>query len=268
MPTTEEPTSNNMIKITHDVDGNPIYPVTSEEAIILRDGVMLSDRLDEFYSIRDVTDLITEQFDEMNQQSERINQLIDQSEQLTEDVLVFDDDLASTVDTGVESIDYQYIVQEINNEVSQINSEAVCHMDDADVRVPINTLYGQISDLKAEVRRLTNRITILEQCINNQSGQGSASGTTTSPEIMEELQRMNTIILGYADRIGQLEASSEFALVFQDEAITNSETGSLEEDLVSLRATLGDRKQLPAETDVISLLLEIKAQLDANNNQN
>ena len=103
-----EPT---LVKIAHDVDGNPIYPITREEAVILRDGVLLSDRLDEFYSIRDVTDLITTQFNKMDSQAEKINELIGQTESITDDVLVFDDDLISTeVDTNVEAINYQELV--------------------------------------------------------------------------------------------------------------------------------------------------------------
>lgn len=253
-----------MIKVTHDVNGNVIYPVTREEAVILKDGTLLSDKIESLHSITEVNDFIRDQFNAMDQQAELIQSSLENVNAITEDILVYDDDMLISVDTEVDAIDYQSIINNVNETVMDINAHAVMHEDDDAINVPITTLYGQIIELKRTINSVSNRLTILENRYSSLPSEfimcdddENSADSVLVPELSEELAKMNNTVLSFAERVGRLEANDEYCVVYEDESVLDSNSPSGEMDLVALRAALGDSSQLPENTDVIELLLQL-----------
>lgn len=228
------------VKVTHDVDGNVIYAVTREEAVILKDGTLLSNKLETLKSAVEMADVLQNQNKIIDGVVNSVDAKLEELSELTEDSIVFDDDLDIDPETDIEVIDYKKQLADMQNKLNTFSFSTVKHIDREKLSIPLTTLTEDVVNLKAQFIQLSSKLAQMETQLGEIADSDdivlsmddeTSESAILVPKLSAELLKMNDNLLKYAERIGKIEAL--------------------------LEDKLGDTSRLQPGETVISLLLQL-----------
>ena len=176
------------IVLARDKDGNIIYPVTSEDAVLLRDGSYLSDKLDTLKVAENISGKV-------NAAIREVEETLSELDELTEDALVFDDELATS---ELEVYDVTELLNSIENKMQVLYRLAIIADEDEEISLVVEkTILENIDLIKFELELLKSTIDNIgsdytgKEIVYDDDEEYEADGTILTGSLSEELIKLN-----------------------------------------------------------------------------
>ena len=176
------------IVLARDKDGNIIYPVTSEDAVLLRDGSYLSDKLDTLKVAENISGKV-------NAAIREVEETLSELDELTEDALVFDDELATS---ELEVYDVTELLNSIENKMQVLYRLAIIADEDEEISLVVEkTILENLDLIKFELELLKSTIDNIgsdytgKEIVYDDDEEYEADGTILTGSLSEELIKLN-----------------------------------------------------------------------------
>lgn len=225
----ETPTVPSNVKVIHDVDGSPFYPITHESAIVLKDGTLLGDKLDRLNKASELSDVIKRQEEKINNANEELKESIQNYNQLIDstEFLVFDDDLDLPTNQLPHVIDYKKMCEESYKNFQEMNGFMVGHVDDTPTDIPLVTVMQEIVNIQNTLSKVSYTVSELTVRVNELEDSKPSNTVITKSVDTQELRKMNDNLLAIKEKVDMLDSK------------------------------IGDLSQLPEGETLVSLLLKL-----------
>ena len=176
------------IVLARDKDGNIIYPVTSEDAVLLRDGSYLSDKLDTLKVAENISGKV-------NAAIREVEETLSELDEITEDALVFDDELATS---ELEVYDVTELLNSIENKMQVLYRLAIIADEDEEISLVVEkTILENLDLIKFELELLKSTIDNIgsdytgKEIVYDDDEEYEADGTILTGSLSEELIKLN-----------------------------------------------------------------------------
>ena len=176
------------IVLARDKDGNVIYPVTSEDAVLLRDGSYLSDKLDTLKIAENMSGKV-------NAVIKEVKDTLTELDELTEDSLVFDDELATS---DLQVHDVTELLNSIENKMQILYRLAVIADEDEEISLIVEkTILENLELLKVEIEILKATIDNIgdeytgKEIVYDDDEEYEPDGIILTGSLSEELIKLN-----------------------------------------------------------------------------